>query len=51
MSREQIKETDEGVPAQLENTDDLRELTLEELSAISGGFVDDGEPYPDEPDG
>ncbi len=49
--REQIKETGEGVAAQLENTDELRELTLEELAAISGGFVEDGEPEPDEPDG
>ncbi|MDJ0589129.1 MAG: hypothetical protein QNJ72_03920 [Pleurocapsa sp. MO_226.B13] len=51
--REQIKETGEGIAAQQENTDELRELTLEELAAISGGFStgDDGEPDPNEPDG
>ena len=43
MSFEQIKETRELVRAKLaqlnkrENTDDVLELTLEELSAISGG--------------
>ena len=49
--REQIKETGEGIAAQQENTDELRELTLEELAAIAGGFTDDGEPDPNEPDG
>ncbi len=50
--RKQIKETGEGIAAQRENTDELRELTLEELAAISGGFTtDDGEPDPNEPDG
>ncbi len=40
MSFEQIKEARERVAAKLknlENTDELLELTLEELSAISGG--------------
>ncbi len=43
MSSEQIKETREQVRAKLaklnkrENTDDVLELTLEELTAISGG--------------
>ena len=40
MSFEQIKEARNRVAAKLknlENTDDLLELTLEELSAISGG--------------
>ncbi len=50
--RKQIQETGEGIAAQQENTDELRELTLEELAAISGGFTsDDGEPDPNEPDG
>ena len=48
---EKIKETGEGIAAQQENTDELRELTLEELAAISGGFTDNGEPDPNEPDG
>ncbi len=40
MSFEEIKEARDRVTAKLEtreNTDDLLELTLEELSAISGG--------------
>ena len=40
ISFEQIKEARDRVTAQLENrekTDDVLELTLEELSAISGG--------------
>ena len=40
MSFEQIKEAGDRVAAKLENrenTDDVLELTLEELSAISGG--------------
>ncbi len=43
MSSEQIKKTRERVRAKLaklnkrENTDDVLELTLEELTAISGG--------------
>ena len=36
-----------------ENTDDVLKLTLEELSAISGGrsTADTGDPEPDDPDG
>ena len=45
MSFEEIKEARDRVTAKLEtreNTDDVLELTLEELSAISGG---NGEKY------
>ena len=56
MSSEQKKEARERVAAKLENTkntDDLLELTLEELSAISGGRStgDNGDPDPADPDG
>ena len=55
MSSEKIKEAQQRVAVklnQLENTDDVDvlELTLEELSAISGGF-DDRKYYPEPPEG
>ncbi len=46
MSSEQIKEARDRVAAKLaklnkrENTDDVLELTLEELTAISGGVME-----------
>ncbi len=43
MSFEQIKEASDRVAAKLENTentDDVLELTLEELTAISGGVME-----------